>query len=191
MSKQLGFFRTKEERWIRSAKRAREGKYPWGILDKIQPLRVAMIMLLEQRGYKVSDSLSNFDLLLLFAQRVVGGSAGAKAAEIRKVVGPGAFDGGKVYGVVTPALLTAIAGLVAAVATFFNGMKDLKRQGKLTPEQAAAVETAEQYVGSIQTGLGTVTAGSAFSNIPFNLAGATPFLLLAGAGLAAYLLTRK
>lgn len=191
MSKQLGFFRTKEQRWQRSAERARAGKYPWGILDKLKPLRVAMIMLLEQRGYKVSDSLSNFDLLLLFAQRVIGGRAGEKAAEIRKVVGPGAFDGGKVYGVVTPALLTAIAGLVAAVATFFTGMQDLKRQGKLTPEQAAAVETAEQYVGSVKTGLGTVAAGSPFSSLPFNLAGATPFLLLAGAGLAAYLLTRK
>ena len=181
----------KRDRWKKTAVKAREGKGVFSILNKVKPLRRAMKMMLSQKLVQTSDSINMFDLIILFAVHIMKGKSAEKAEEIMEVIGPTGYSGNtfRIEGVISAAMLAAIASIIAAIASFFKGMKEARDRGELTPEQEKAVDAASSALGAAEKGAGTVLAGFPLSGLPFSLSSGTTWLVIGGVAVAAYLIT--
>lgn len=193
----LNIFQSREKRWKDTAAKAREGKGIAGLLNKIKPLRGFMRMILSQNGVATEKSISTFDLLLLFASKILRGRAQNEAKEIIAIVGERRnFETSNPYtdvlfGEAAPAVLAAIASIITALSSFFKGMKEARDRGELDEAQAKAVDSAEDAINAASGGLGTAEVGYQNRLIPGALFSGANILIPVGIGVAVYLLTKK
>lgn len=176
----------KEKRIEKLADKFRNDEGIGRLLNKLEPLRKAMRTLLSRKGVATAPNINMFDLALVFAENVIGGEAGAKAAEIRRLAAKG-FTGDVIIHDAAGAILASIAAIVGGIVTFFKELKSQRDQGNLTPDQEKIVDQVEEGVDAAQRGR------SRASGDPGVFVGGQNrgIVLLAAAGAAAYLILKK
>lgn len=191
----MGLLKTKEERWLETAAKAREGKGLVSILNQVKPLRTFMRTWLARVGQSTTPNISTFDLVLLFGKYVLSGKARENAIEILDIVGEKRLEGRNIQselivGEIAPAVLAGIASIITAISSFFAAMKEKKEKGELNANEAAIVDQAEKVIQAGQTGLGTTAVGYGASGLPAFLFSQTGILLIGAAIAAGFLLKR-
>lgn len=139
------------------------------LMQKVEPLRDGIIMLLAQKGVKVARNIPIVALVLLFAEKVLGKDV-SKVREDMRIGVSGEF---------AATTVTLITGIVTALTSMFAKMKEQKAKGELPDNQVKALEATEEAVNAAREGVGITRVGYDARKTPGTLADLTPVIILA------------
>lgn len=164
----MALFKTKKERWQKAYQKSSDRKGIYKILERINFLRKPMIELLARKGILVAPDIDPLMLALEFSINIVGGKTGEKAREIKGYLT--GFEGKVIVAGLAPLIVAALISVAGGIVQFFIALSQAKNEGKLSPDQAAIVEQAQEGLNAVQQGAGTVQVGNRLGFLPPALA---------------------